>query len=425
MRYIPCVILAFVAHVHAEDWPGWRGPTGMGQSAEKNLPVTWGGKDAKNILWRVPFYPGTDKVRFDQNQSSPIVKGERVFVTLSYWPVGAVAEKEFSEHHVVCFRTSDGQRLWDTKVPPGPWRLSDLRGGYTAPTPAADGERVYVLFGSSVAAALDREGKIVWRKELTPFSFDVAMGVSPLLHGDTLLIAWDQTNKTSRLLALDSKTGDMKWEKKRPTADWAHSTPTMAEVKGKKQLLVAAATSLEGLDPDTGETLWSCTSGDAKPSRIGDTVSPVLADGLVYVDSGRGGTGIAVDPTGTGDVTKTHLKWRATKVTDGSIGSPIVAGEYLFRFQSPDVLHCWQVADGKSVFTERMPGASAVPSPIATADGRVYFASGGKSYVLKAGAKADILGINDLGDSSHASPAVADGRLYIRGGRNLFCIGNK
>ncbi len=424
MRYIPCLLLVLVANAHAEDWPGWRGPTGMGQSTEKNLPITWGGKDGKNVLWKAPLYPGTDKVRYDQNQSSPIVKGERVFVTLSYWPAGAVAEKEFPEHHVVCFRTSDGERLWDAKVPPGSWKLTDLRGGYTAPTPTADGERVYVLFGSSVAAALDREGKIVWRKELTPHSFDVAMGVSPILHGDTLLIALDLMNKSSKLLALDAKTGEVKWEKKRPTADWAHSTPTLAEVKGKKQLLVAAATSLEGLDPATGDTLWSCTSGEAKPSRIGDTVSPVLAGGLVYVDSGRGGGGIAVDPTGNGDVTKTHLKWKSSKLTE-SIGSPIVVGEYLFRFQSPDVLHCWQAADGKSVFTERMPGGSAVPSAIATADGRVYFASGGRSYVLKAGPKADILGINELGDPSHASPAVAEGRLYIRGGRNLFCIGNK
>jgi len=425
MRCIPCLLFVLVAQAHAEDWPGWRGPTGMGRSTERNLPVTWGGKDGKNVLWKVPLFAGTDKVRFDQNQSSPIVMGEKVFVTLSFWPVGAVAEKVFPEHHVVCFRTTDGKRLWDTKVPAGPWKLTDLRGGYTAPTPAADSTRVYVLFGSSVAACLDHDGKLVWSRELTPHAFDVAMGVSPILFEETLLITWDQTNKSSSILALEIETGKTKWEKKRPTADWAHSTPVLAEIKGTKQLLVAGATALEGLDPETGETNWSCTSGDAKPSRLGDTASPVLAGGLVYVDSGRGGTGIAVDPTGMGDVTKTHLKWKATKITDGSIGSPVVVGKHLYRFQSPDVLHCWQVDNGKPVFTERLPGASPVPSPIATADGRVYFASGGRSYVLAAGPKADILGVNELGDPSHASPAVADGRLYIRGGRNLFCIGNK
>ena len=193
-------------------------------------------------------------------------------------------------------------------------------------------------------------------------------------------------------------------------------------MKGRPQLLVAGATALEGVDPTTGETLWSATSGDAKPARIGDTLSPVLAGGFVYVDSGRGGTGIAVDPTGAGDVTETHVKWKALKVPDGSIGSPVAVGDYLYRLQSPDVLHCYRLADGKVLFAERLSGASAVPSTVATADGRVYFASGGKSFVIQAGPKPDVLGTGDLGDPSHASPAVADGRLYIKGGRNLYCV---
>jgi outer membrane protein assembly factor BamB len=426
MRWIKtCAIVAVVlAPARAADWPGWRGPSGMGQSAAKDLPVVWGGKDDRNIVWKVPLFAGTEDVRLDQNQSSPVVRDDRVFVTLSYWPPGAVPEKEAPEHHVVCFRASDGRRLWDTRVPAGPWRLTDLRGGYTAPTPVADGERVYVLFGSSVAAALDPDGKLLWRKEITPFAFDVAIGVSPVLYKDTLLLSWDQTDKTSRLIALDKRTGDLKWEKKRPGADWAHSTPTVAEVKGKTQLLVASATALQGLDPDSGETLWSCASGD-KPARIGDTVSPVLAGGLVYADSGRGGPGIAVDPTGTGDVTKTHRKWTTPKVSDGSIGSPLAVGDYLYRLTSPDVLRCWRLADGKEIFAERLPGVSAVPSPVATADTRLYFASAGKSYVVAAGPKLEVLGVSDLGDPSHASPAIADGRLFLRGRRNLYCIGSK
>jgi outer membrane protein assembly factor BamB len=423
MRII-AITLTFALAVHADDWPGWRGSTGMGQSADKDLPVIWGDKDNRNVIWKMPLYVGSDKVRYDQNQSSPIVKGERVFVTLSYWPAGAAPEKESPEHHVVCFAVADGQRLWDTKVDPGPWRLTDLRGGYTASTPAADDDKVYVLFGSSVAAALDRNGKLIWRKEITPFSFDVAMGVSPVLYKDTILIAWDQTNKTSRLIALDRKSGETSWTTKRPKADWAHSTPTLAEIGGKTQLLMASAMALEGVDPSTGETIWSCASGESKRERIGDTVSPIFAKGIVYADSGRGGPGIAVDPTGVGDVTKTHVKWRVAKVPDGSIGSPVAVGDFLFRMESPEMLHCWQIADGKPVFAERLTGASPVPSPIATADGRVYIASGGKSYVVKAGPKLDVLGMNDLGDPSHASPAIANGRLYIKGGRNLFCIGN-
>ena len=229
----------------AADWPGWRGPTGMGISEEKDLPLTWGGKDGENVLWKQRL-PGADgKAKLDNNQSSPIVQGGRVFVTVSYWPAGVDA-KEYPEHHVACYKADDGTPLWDVKVEPGPWKLSDLRGGYTAPTPAADADRVYVLFGSSVLAALDHDGKPVWRKEITPYTFDVAIGCSPVLFGDVVLLQCDQNDKHSRLLAFDRKTGDLKWEKKRPEFVFTHSTPTLAEVNGKTELLVAASGALAG-----------------------------------------------------------------------------------------------------------------------------------------------------------------------------------
>jgi len=422
-RVLICALaLLPVAAARADDWPGWRGPTGMGQTSAKDLPLTWGGKDTSNVLWKVPLFDGTGKVRFDQNQSSPIVHGEHVFVTLSWWPEGVVPEKEPPEHHVVCFRKSDGKRLWDTRIPAGPWLLKDLRGGYTVSTPAAEGERVYVLFGSSVAAALDRQGQIVWRKEITPFAFDVALGTSPVLYRDTVLLLWDQLNGASRLIALDKKTGAVKWEKKRPTVEWAHSTPTLAEVKGKTQLLVGSANAVQGLDPDTGDTLWSC--GLPGGGRVGDTVSPVLAGGVVYCDSGRGGPGLAVDPSGEGDVTKTHLKWKVPSVAEG-FGSPVAVGDYLYRLQGPGLVSCRKLVGGDQVYAERLPGVAVAPSPVATADGRLYFASAGKSFVVQAGPKFEILGTSDLGDPSQASPAVADGRLFLRGGRHLYCIGKK
>jgi outer membrane protein assembly factor BamB len=193
-------------------------------------------------------------------------------------------------------------------------------------------------------------------------------------------------------------------------------------VKGKTQLLVGSATAVQGVDPNTGDTLWSCGAGEK--ARIGDTVSPVFAGGVVYCDSGRGGPGIAVDPTGTGDVTATHRKWKLGQVPEG-FGSPVAVGEYLYRLHSPGMVTCRNLSDGKQVWSERLDGVSVAPSPFSTPDGRIYFASGGKSYVLKAGPKFEVLGDSDLGDPSQASPAVADGRIFIRGGRNLYCIGKK
>lgn len=132
--------------LRAGDWPGWRGPTGMGTTDAKGLPLHWD-KSGRGVVWSVPL-PGADgKAKFDHNQSSPIVCGERVFLIMVYWPEG-VAQTEYPEHHVACCRTIDGKLLWDTKVAPGPWKLTDLRGGYSAPTPCTDGQRVYALFGS-------------------------------------------------------------------------------------------------------------------------------------------------------------------------------------------------------------------------------------------------------------------------------------
>jgi outer membrane protein assembly factor BamB len=409
----------------ADNWPGWRGPAGMGQAADKGLPLSWGGPKQENVLWKAALIENAEKVQLDQNQSSPIIHGDRVFVTVSYWPAG-VGKERYPEHHVVCFRTTNGKRLWDKTVPPGPWLLKDLRGGYTAPTPAADGERVYTLFGSAVLAALDFQGKLLWHKEITPHFFDVALGTSPVLHNGTVLVVCDELKekKSSRLLAFDGKTGALKWERKRPQADWTHSTPALAQIKGRTQLLVAGANALEGLDPSNGEPIWWFTS----EQRIGDTLTPVYAGGVVYCDSGRGGAfgglGVAVDPTGRGDVTKTHLKWSLPRMPQG-FGSPVASGDYLYRLVDPETLRCYELATGRQVYAERLPGVLTRASLVATPDGRIYLASAGKSYVVQAGPKFAVLGTGELGDPSDASPAVADGRLYLKGRRYLYCVGKK
>jgi outer membrane protein assembly factor BamB len=389
----------------------------MGRTDDRKLPLTWSGKTGENVLWKaeLPLRGAAEVVSgVDQNQSSPIVFNGRVYVTVSHWPA-QTDSKQYPEHHVVSYSAVDGKRLWNVTVEPGPWLFADLRGGYTAPTPAADAERVYVVFGSSVIAALDHDGKQLWRKEIKPFKFDVAVGASPILYGDTVIFQCDQNDRQSRLIAFDKKTGDTKWEVARPTHGFAHSTPVIAEIGRKKQLLVAASNALQGVDPASGKVLWTC-------SASGDTVSPVLGGGLVYLDSGRGGTGVAVDPTGSGDVTKTHLKWKTGQMPEG-FGSPVIVGEHLYRLHAPGVLKCMKLATGEVVYSERLQGVSIHASPIAAPDGRIYLASAGKTYVIKAGEKFEILATNDLGDDSPASPAVADGKMFLKGRKMLYCVG--
>ena len=152
------LLVALVTAALGDDnWPQFRGPTGLGYTTEKNLPVTWGGKDNENVLWKSPLV--------GQGHASQIVWGGRVFVCTANWPADVKQrEKVIPEHHVLCYDARDGKLLWDVQVPPGPWVRSDFRsgpgGGYACPTPATDGKLVYCAFGSSVIAALDFQGKI-------------------------------------------------------------------------------------------------------------------------------------------------------------------------------------------------------------------------------------------------------------------------
>ena len=295
------------------------------------------------------------------------------------------------------------------------WQVVTSR--WTAPTPCADGKNVFVVFGSAVIASLDFEGKIVWRKALEKYNFDVALGSSPILHKDTVILDCDQNNKTSSFIAFDKATGDIKWEQKRPQAIYAHSTPVIVNVNGKLQMLVSANKTIESLNPDNGEMIWWC-------SAPGDASSPAFARNFVFADSGRGGKAVYVDATGTGDVAKTHLKWTFPQIPEG-LSSAIIVGDLVFRTHNPESLKCLRLSTGEMVFTERLPGVSTWASPFATPDGTIYFASAGTSYVIKAGDKLEVLATNDIGEENRATPAVADGKIFLRGGKNLYCIGHK
>jgi outer membrane protein assembly factor BamB len=261
----------------------------------------------------------------------------------------------------------------------------------------------------------------VWRKEVIPFDFDVAWAASPLVYEDTVIITCDE-KKGSFIAAFDGKTGAARWKKERPTVGWAHSTPLLTKVGSKTQLLTAAEYGPQGLDPATGDLLWWYRGKE----RIGDTVTPVCRDGLLYVDSGRGGGGgAAIDATGHGDVSKILPKWKVPTPYE-AFSSPLVLGEYFYRVHAPGVLTCRKWATGEEVYkNQRLEGVDQAVSPIATADGRIYCASAGRSYVVQAGPAFEILGSSDLGDPGRGSPAVASGRIYLKGSRFLFCVGKK
>lgn len=411
-----------VRGARADDWPQFRGPTGQGLTSEKSLPIRWGGPENENIVWQSSLV--------GEGHASPIVSGDHLFVCTVRWPESAADRtKVIPEHHVLCYHVADGKRLWDATVQPGPWLRGDFRsgpgGGYAAPTPATDGKLVYVLFGSSVLAALDFTGRVVWRKEILPHTFDVTIGSSPVLFNDSVLVLCAMANKKdSKLVAYDKRDGSTRWETALPQTGFAHSTPLRIEVRGKAQLIVVASgigetdRGLQSFDPGDGKLLWWCRGA-------GDAASPAYGAGILYCDSGRGGPGIAIDPTGSGDVGKTHIKWRINQVPEG-IGSPIIVDNLVYRLHAPNVLKCWRADDGKQVYAERLERLTSTwASPVADASGRLFFATAGVSHVVQTGPEFKVLAINDLKDPNHASAAVAGGRLFLVGTRQVYCVGAK
>jgi outer membrane protein assembly factor BamB len=408
----------------AGNWPCWRGPTGMGYTDEKDLPLRWDGKTGENLLWKVPLG--------GIGNSSPIVWNDRVFVTVSRKQTNKEQDdKIIPDHWVSCFQAADGKELWRTTVPPGHYPRG--YGIYAVPTPVTDGKRIYCCFSSGVTVALDFDGKIVWRDEIggeVPKHYDGLIS-SPMLFEDTVIriVNVTQGNGDGVVQALEKDTGKVKWTKKLPRSGSANASPVLLPIKGKLQLILASGNNLlEGLDPADGTTIWSFKR------RMGD-LSPVYADGILFTDC-PGGPGLALDPTGLGDATKTHEKWRIEKTPASyAYASPVLCDGYIYRVHKPGILHCWKLSTGELLYAERLDGLTNLASPVAAPEGRVYFLSSATSYVIKAGPKLEVLARNELGGyngNNGPSPAIANGRIYVRdaapagpAGASLYCIGKK
>ena len=223
-------------------------------------------------------------------------------------------------------------------------------------------------------------------------------------------------------MAFDKATGKIQWQTPLPTTGFGHSTPVLIHAGGADQLIVVASAmgmapdGIQSFGPADGKRLWWCAGG-------GDAASPAYGAGILYADSGRGGPGVAVDPTGRGDVSATHVKWQAR--TASEINSPIIVGDLLYRLQARSV-RCFRADTGASVQSRQLDGRpSPWASPIADPRGYLYFASAGTSFVVKAGPDLEVLAVNDLGDPNHPSPAASDGRLFLVGTKSIHCIGAK
>lgn len=397
----------------ASEWARFRGPSGMGTSDAKGLPLNW--STDENIAWKIPL-PGP-------GASSPVVFQDRIYLTCYtgfFIPGEPNGNQEDLKRHLIAVRRSDGGVIWDQAIAaklPEEDRIRDH--GFAANTPAADDERVYAFFGKSGVFAFDHSGKQLWQTDVGSKTHGWGTSASPVLYKDLVFI--NASVESASLVALDRRTGAEKWRAKGIRESW--NTPLVITAKsGRQELIVAAKGNVLALNPDTGEELWSCATD------IGWYMVPsvVAEDGIVYCLGGRSGVaGLAVRAGGSGDVTKTHRLW--TSLKGSNVTSPVYLDGHLYwMHEQRGVAYCAKADTGEVVYEQRLEQAGQVYSSALLADGKLYYLTrDGRTFVLAAKPKFEQLAVNELRDRSifNGSPAVDGPRLLIRSDKFLYCVG--
>jgi len=394
------MVIALPVVVLAENWPCWRGPRGDGTSLEKNVPVRWSG--TQNVVWKTPL-PG-------KGHSSPIVWEDYIFV------VTAIKEKK--QRILLCLDRKDGKILWQRVVLEAPLERINRLNSYASSTPATDGERVYVSFldvDKMFVAAYDFDGNKVW--EVRPGVFSSMHGYcsSPVLWKDKVIVNGDHDGP-AYIVALNRATGQTIWKTPRPNRTRSYCAPIIRRIDGRNQLILSGSKCVASYDPDTGEQHWLI---DGPTEQY--VASLVYNGELLFMTCGFPDLFMqAIRPDGRGNVTDTHVLWQ--KDRDCSyVPSPIAFGPYFLVVADNGVATCFEAKTGKSCWRERLgPHYSA---SLVSANGLVYFLSDkGVMTVVRVGAELKIVARNELGENTYASPAISDGRMFLRGAKHLYCI---
>jgi outer membrane protein assembly factor BamB len=390
----------------AANWPQFRGPNSLGVAVDQEVPAKFSGKENVALLWKSPVKMG--------GVSAPVVWGDKIFVT------GGDAEKR----QLYCYG-ADGKLLWTqdikwnkpkAKKPKGDEEAAEepeLKEYVACNSPATDGKRVYAAYGTGDVVAYDFTGKKVWAISLWPIESQYGFCSSPILYKDKLIIQLDHSRE-SALISLDTATGKEAWRTKRNASD-SFQSPILAETKAGAQIITATAGANNAYDPETGKELWSTSAGGSD-----DSPSPAYGNGIaVIAHTGSETQAIAVD--GKGDVSKTHIKWKAEGAPE--VASPVVKGNLAF-VALEDKIVCYDLATGKSQW-EQAIDEKAYASLVAVGDKVIFISQGGNILVFKAANKYEEVSKAELGEGTDSTPAIAGGRIYIRGSSNLFCFGAK
>jgi outer membrane protein assembly factor BamB len=421
----------------AADWPGFRGARG-GVANDKDLPVEM---TKETLLWKVKL-PGA-------GTSSPIVTSDKLILTCNagYGTAitkgmtggfgkggkGGFGKAEAGDQSklkllILCFDRASGDLLWQKdikpKLPETPFSGMMREHSYASSTPITDGKNVYAFFGKSGVHAFDLAGKFLWSADVGSEINKWGSAASPVLYKDLLIV--NAAIESKSLVALDKNSGKEIWRQKGLGTTWA--SPVLVETKaGMHEVVINVPGKIAGYDPATGKELWHC-QGVVGGGGSYTASTPVARDGIVYVIGGGGPTptaAMAIKTGGTGDVTKTHVLWKSRAGACNC--SPVLSGDYLCWVDG--FVTCVKIADGKTAYKERLySGVNEYVSAVAAADKIYALTRFDGLYVLAGGGDFEQLAHNDFkGDTSifNASPAISNGRIYLRSNEYLYCIGKK
>ncbi len=415
------------------NWPQWRGPGGDGVSAELGLPTEWG--ENKNVLWKVAID--------GEGHSSPIVWDRHIFLTSSVQgdvvpgakPVVHIENGEVFLHpdsmgadrehafKILCLDIETGKLLWEqTPYEGAVYDDRHRKSSYASPTPTTDGRLVFAYFGSQGVYAYDFEGQLVWKASFGGIAtFGMGVGSSPILHGNLLILQCDEdTGEKSFIVALDKNTGKEVWKVHRAVqASW--STPKLVQSNGVTELVTSGNELVISYEPETGRERWRLEG--VKSNAI---ATPVAGHGMVYVSAGfpRKITQ-AIRLGGSGNLTGTsQVAWEYAKGT-AYVPSNLLYGDHVYLTSDKGILTCLDAKTGKVVYEgRRVPLPTTFKaSPVAFDDKILLASEDGHIFVIKAGPVHEVLAVNQIDEPIWASPAIAGGKLLIRGDKSLYAIG--
>lgn len=389
-----------------QDWTRFRGPDGQGISSATTIPVQW---TADDYNWKVEL-PGV-------GHSSPVIWDDRVFVTSG--------DQDANLFYVLAFSVVDGKELWRKEYPVAPYRMNP-QSAYAVGSPSVDADRVYAVLPTdrtTLAMALGHDGQEIWTKEFPGVYSQHGPGNSVVAIEGLVVFSHEQRAREgpdatpSRWIALDAETGDVRWTCERESTQISYSTPCVYTPQDGSAYLVfnSNAHGMTGVEIETGKVIWEAKS--VLPQRV--VSSPVIAGDLLVGTCGQGGGGVRLVAVraGSGEVV-----YEARGSQAPYVPTPLAIEGLLFVYHDRGDISCLVAATGEVLWTER-PAGTFYGSPV-WVNGNLYcITRAGEVVVIRASRTYELLAINPLGEASHATPAVAGGRMYLRTLSHLISIG--